>query len=90
MGASADLLPLIGLVPGKDGLWAAVAFHGHGMARILTATRAVGYHLRTGQWDSREPRAFEITEARLARAQKAAKIPAFQGVAEAEAEQSRL
>ncbi len=90
MGASADLLPLLGPVPGKDGLRAAVAFHGYGVARILTATRAVAYHLHTEEWASRQPRAFEITAARLARAQKAAKIPAFQGVAEAEAEQSRL
>lgn len=35
MAYSRDVLPLVGPVPGKKGLWAAVAFHGHGASPLL-------------------------------------------------------
>ncbi|ORY24568.1 FAD dependent oxidoreductase-domain-containing protein [Naematelia encephala] len=74
MAASRDRLPLIGPIPNKPGLWAAVAFHGHGMARILTCTRSLAKQiLNPGEWDERLPKSFEITEERLERAKQAPK-----------------
>jgi hypothetical protein len=35
MGYSRDMLPLVGPVPGKKGLWSAVAFHGHGASHLF-------------------------------------------------------
>ena len=35
MGYSRDELPFIGPVPDQQGLWAAVAFHGHGGSSFL-------------------------------------------------------
>jgi hypothetical protein len=85
MGASRDLLPLVGEIPGSEGLYAAVAFNGifvprtlcaklrsagHGMARILTATRGLAFQMKHGNWDDRLPRVFAITEERLRRAQQ--------------------
>lgn len=90
LAASADLLPLIGAVRGKAGLWAAAGFHGHGMARILTCTRGLALQMKDGQWDERLPRCFDITPERLKRAQQAAKIPTFQGVGGAVPEIPRL
>lgn len=83
MGASADMLPLIGPVPDKPGLWTAVGFHGecgplaplipgHGMSRIPLCSRALEHHLRTGEWDARLPRVFETTAARLEKVRHAA------------------
>jgi glycine/D-amino acid oxidase-like deaminating enzyme len=80
LAGSADLLPLIGAVRGKPGLWAAAGFHGHGMARILTCTRGLAAQMGSGDWDERLPRVFDITEERLERARRAAHIPTFQGV----------
>ncbi|EIM92347.1 FAD dependent oxidoreductase [Stereum hirsutum FP-91666 SS1] len=72
MGYSRDLLPLIGPVPGKKNLWAAVAFHGHGMSRILSCTQSLAKQiLDQGVWDERLPRSFEITEERMERAKTA-------------------
>ncbi|WVQ83329.1 hypothetical protein IAT38_005468 [Cryptococcus sp. DSM 104549] len=70
MGASRDHLPLIGEVPGSPNLFAAVAFHGHGMARILTATRGLAHLLKTSKWDVRLPVSFKITKERLRRARE--------------------
>lgn len=51
---------------------------GHGMARILTATQSLAANIKTGEWDSRLPRVFEITEQRLEKGRSAAAIPRFQ------------
>ncbi|EIW70593.1 hypothetical protein TREMEDRAFT_16198, partial [Tremella mesenterica DSM 1558] len=68
MAHSHDLLPLVGPIPNKPNLFAAVGFHGHGMARILTITRGLSQLLSTGKWDERLPTSFQITEMRLSRA----------------------
>ncbi|TXT10487.1 uncharacterized protein COLE_04421 [Cutaneotrichosporon oleaginosum] len=90
LAASADLLPLIGAVRDKPGMWAAAGFHGHGMARILTCTRGLAAQMKTGDWDERLPRVFDITPERLQRARHAAAIPTFQGVGGAVSEIPRL
>lgn len=43
---------------------------GHGMAKIVNITRCLAENMRTGVWDDRLPRCFEITHARLERAKK--------------------
>lgn len=90
LAASADLIPLIGAVRSKPGLWVAAGFHGHGMARILTCTQGLAMQMKDGRWDERLPRVFDTTPERLERAQRAAKIPTFQGVGEAVPEIPRL
>jgi hypothetical protein len=78
MGYSRDKLPL----PGAEGLFAAVAFHGHGkchldlqaelqgMSRILCCTRALATQMNDPQlrWDKRLPISFEISTSRIKRA----------------------
>ncbi|KAL7411653.1 FAD dependent oxidoreductase [Mrakia frigida] len=69
MGYSRDILPLVGPVPNQPNLWAAVAFHGHGMSRILSCTRSLAQQIQNqGIWDDRLPRSFEITTERFQRA----------------------
>lgn len=69
--ASRDLLPLVGQVPEKEGLYVAVGFHGHGMARIPQVSRCLAQIITKGGWDDRLPRSFEITKERLEKAQAA-------------------
>jgi len=53
--ASRDLLPLVGEVPGKEGLWVAVGFHGESLW-LLT-----GLHLwPLGSWKSRHHSPFSL------------------------------
>lgn len=80
LAGSADLIPLIGAVRGKPGLWVAAGFHGHGMARILTCTRGLAGQIKDGKWDERLPRVFDPTPERLEKSRRAASIPTFQGV----------
>ncbi|CED85316.1 FAD dependent oxidoreductase [Phaffia rhodozyma] len=75
MGYSRDVLPLVGQIPGKKGLWTAVAFHGHGMSRIISCTQSLAQQIKDqGTWDPRLPRSFEITQERLDRAKAAPKM----------------
>ncbi|TXT07093.1 hypothetical protein VHUM_03263 [Vanrija humicola] len=67
---SVDLVPLVGRVLDKPGLWASISYNGHGMAKIVNITRCLAENMRTGVWDDRLPRCFEITHARLERAKK--------------------
>lgn len=41
LGLTADRLPLVGPLPGRDGVWAAVGYSGHGNALALAAGEAV-------------------------------------------------
>lgn len=69
MGFSPDGLPLVGEVPGEDGLWASCSFQGHGMVLCWMCAKALvdmmegkdGEALR--EWF---PEVFSITEERLA------------------------
>lgn len=38
---------------------------GHGMAKIITITRSIAQHMKTGKWDPRMPQCFAITKERL-------------------------
>lgn len=69
MGFSPDGFPLVGEVPGEEGLWASCGFQGHGMVLCWMCARALvdmmegrdGEQLR--EWF---PDVFRITEERLA------------------------
>lgn len=45
------------------------------MALIHSVTRGLAQQLKTGQWDDRVPRTFEVTESRLKRAKERALHP---------------
>ncbi|WWD21793.1 hypothetical protein CI109_106281 [Kwoniella shandongensis] len=64
-----DILPVVGPVPDREGLFLAAGFHGHGMSRIFSVGQALAATLQTGKWDeSLLPRSFELTTERLERA----------------------
>ncbi|WWC63056.1 uncharacterized protein I303_105655 [Kwoniella dejecticola CBS 10117] len=65
--ATKDTLPLIGAVPGKEGMYMAAGFHGHGMARIALGTKYLAKLMTTGEWDEGLPKTFDITEERFER-----------------------
>jgi glycine/D-amino acid oxidase-like deaminating enzyme len=69
MGFSPDGFPLVGELPGEQGLWASCSFQGHGMVLCWMCARALVEMMegRDGE-ELREwfPDAFRITEARLA------------------------
>ncbi|KAK4686734.1 hypothetical protein P7C73_g3382, partial [Tremellales sp. Uapishka_1] len=63
-----DKLPVVGPVPGKEGLFLAAGFHGHGMSRIFSTGRALASTMKTGVFDEKLlPRSFELTTERLNR-----------------------
>ncbi|KAK8850329.1 hypothetical protein IAR55_004246 [Kwoniella newhampshirensis] len=70
-----DWVPLVGEVPGKEGVSLVAGFAGHGMSRIFAVARGYADTLKTGVWDDRLlPRSFELTAERIQRtvdAQKA-------------------
>jgi glycine/D-amino acid oxidase-like deaminating enzyme len=72
---SVDYLPIVGAVPGRPGVWIAAGYNGRGMALIHSVTRGLAHQLKTGQWDERVPRAFEVSEARIKRAKERALHP---------------
>lgn len=45
------------------------------MGLIHSITRGLAHQLKTGQWDERVPRTFEVTEARIKRARERALHP---------------
>ncbi|KAL9087659.1 MAG: hypothetical protein Q9165_006583 [Trypethelium subeluteriae] len=66
MGTSADGLPLIGPMPGEDGLWIQFACNGHGMVLCLKCAEGLtdmllGEEDRSKEWF---PGAFKITKER--------------------------
>ncbi|WVR07343.1 hypothetical protein IAU60_004384 [Kwoniella sp. DSM 27419] len=66
-----DTLPLVGPIPGKDGLYIAAGYHGHGMARIPLVTKYLAKLLTTGEWDPLLPETFAVTAERFERGLKA-------------------
>ncbi|KAI1628937.1 FAD dependent oxidoreductase [Exophiala viscosa] len=68
MGYSADLMPWVGEVPGREGVFVVAGFTGHGMPRILGCSRAVaglvsGKVKGVGEMDV--PKPYHITEKRF-------------------------
>jgi glycine/D-amino acid oxidase-like deaminating enzyme len=68
MGYSADMLPRIGHVPGRKGIFIMGGFTGHGMAQIFLAAQGLTKMLLNDAAYSETglPRLFEETEERLA------------------------
>ncbi|OCF30874.1 hypothetical protein I316_07507 [Kwoniella heveanensis BCC8398] len=69
--ATKDTLPLVGPIPGKEGLYIAAGYHGHGMARIPLVTRYLAELLTTGTWNPLLPRTFKVTPERFERGRTA-------------------
>ncbi|KAJ9091392.1 hypothetical protein QFC20_007640 [Naganishia adeliensis] len=67
MTDSKDALPLVGEVPGKDGMFLSAGFHGHGQSRIIIVAQGLAGILKTGQWASQLPVSFQLTMERLER-----------------------
>lgn len=68
MGYSSDLLPWVGEVPGKDGVYINAGFTGHGMPRILGCSEALGALVRgevSSLGETRLPAPYWISEQRL-------------------------
>ncbi|WRT68174.1 uncharacterized protein IL334_005149 [Kwoniella shivajii] len=65
--ATKDTLPLVGEVPGKDGMWMAAGFHGHGMARIALVTKYLAKLITTNEWDEGLPQTFKLSAERFER-----------------------
>lgn len=68
MGYSPDGFPLVGEVPGEEGLWASSSFQGHGMVLCWMCAKAMVEMMQgrdDAELDSWFPNAFRITEERL-------------------------
>ncbi|KAK5046603.1 hypothetical protein LTR84_007364 [Exophiala bonariae] len=68
MGYSADLLPWVGEMPGKPGLFVTAGFTGHGMPRVLGCSEAVAALVRgdvASLHETSVPQPYWITEDRL-------------------------
>ncbi|WVW82635.1 hypothetical protein I302_104646 [Kwoniella bestiolae CBS 10118] len=66
IGRSADQVPFIGGVPGKQGQWMCCGHNGHGMARIFTAAPALAKLVQGATWaEVGLPDCFEVTQKRL-------------------------
>lgn len=72
---SVDYLPIVGAVPGRPNIYIAAGYNGRGMALIHSVTRGLAQQLKSGQWDNRVPRTFEVTAERLQRAKERALHP---------------
>ncbi|KAI0157577.1 FAD dependent oxidoreductase [Xylariaceae sp. FL1272] len=72
MGYTADDLPHVGHVPGKDGLYICAGFIGHGMPNVLLCARAIAKLLRDGSSlaQSGIPACYETSSQRLSEARK--------------------
>ncbi|EED12969.1 conserved hypothetical protein [Talaromyces stipitatus ATCC 10500] len=65
LGLSADGLPFVGQLPGLPGQWVCAGHHGHGMARIFTASSGLVKLMGGSPWsDTKLPEVFQITAAR--------------------------
>jgi glycine/D-amino acid oxidase-like deaminating enzyme len=60
---SKDELPMIGAVPGEDGLWAQVCMNGHGMAWAFRSAEALVQMMEGGEAPHWFPKAFDIKRA---------------------------
>ncbi|WWC86544.1 uncharacterized protein L201_001421 [Kwoniella dendrophila CBS 6074] len=68
IGRSADQVPFIGAVPGKEGQWMCAGHNGHGMARIFTCAPALAELVLGSTWqDTGLPNCFQVTKERLER-----------------------
>ncbi|MCJ1481284.1 hypothetical protein MMC06_001441 [Schaereria dolodes] len=68
MGYSADGFPLIGKMPGKNGLYIGASFQGHGMVLCFLSAKALATLMdgdRKEELDSWFPKAFHITKERM-------------------------
>ncbi|KAK3303210.1 FAD dependent oxidoreductase [Chaetomium strumarium] len=68
MGFSPDGFPLVGNVPGEDGLWASCSFQGHGMVLCWMCAKALVEMMEDGDSEQLRdwfPDVFRITEERL-------------------------
>ncbi|KAH7389681.1 FAD dependent oxidoreductase-domain-containing protein [Phaeosphaeria sp. MPI-PUGE-AT-0046c] len=50
IGLSADGVPFVGEIPGKEGQWICAGHHGHGMARIFTAAPGLVKLMNGAKW----------------------------------------
>jgi glycine/D-amino acid oxidase-like deaminating enzyme len=67
MGATSDGRPFVGEVPGKNGVWMAAGFNGHGMVLCLKAAEALVSMMQDGEWPTWFPASFVVSEERLER-----------------------
>ena len=58
-----DTFPLVGEIPGEDGVWAIVGMNGHGMAMAFRCAEALVVTLMTGQQPAWMPKSFRICRA---------------------------
>ncbi|GHJ88006.1 hypothetical protein NliqN6_4408 [Naganishia liquefaciens] len=69
MTDSKDALPLVGAVPGKDGMYISAGFHGHGQSRIFIIAKHLAAALAAEEYSypSSLPESFNVTVDRLER-----------------------
>jgi glycine/D-amino acid oxidase-like deaminating enzyme len=68
MGYSADLMPWVGEMPGKPGIFVTAGFTGHGMPRVLGCSGAIAALVREdipSLKETKVPQPYWITEGRL-------------------------
>ena len=68
MGFSGDGFPLVGPMPGEEGLFIAAAFQGHGMVNCFLCAKAMTQIITDGdgtELDSWFPRAYRMSESRF-------------------------
>ena len=58
-----DTFPLVGEIPGEDGLWASVGMNGHGMAMAFRSAEALVTMVTTGEEPEWFPKSFRIGRA---------------------------
>ena len=58
-----DTFPLIGEIPGEEGLWASVGMNGHGMAMAFRSAEALVTMMTTGKEPDWFPRSFRMERA---------------------------
>ncbi|EJT47860.1 hypothetical protein A1Q1_03237 [Trichosporon asahii var. asahii CBS 2479] len=68
IGITNDLVPVVGPVPGKDNLFVAAGYNGHGMARIFVTAPALATRIASGKWREEDgmPECFRLTPERFA------------------------
>ncbi|KAB8556628.1 hypothetical protein FH972_025664 [Carpinus fangiana] len=65
MGISADGLPYVGSMPGKEGVWISAGFNGHGMVMCLKSAEGLVNLMLDGDVATWFPRSFLMSEDRL-------------------------
>ncbi|ORY28951.1 FAD dependent oxidoreductase [Naematelia encephala] len=67
VGMTPDRVPLVGQLPGKDGLFIIAGMGGHGMARIFHCAPTLAEVMLGGQWDPTLPAVYQPSPDRLQR-----------------------